>query len=176
MRMKSWSGSRALVFIGMAAPGLVATVRAAAAALEPGLAVTFASADGKATDTTTAPNAWLFVEAGRSPTPFLPAGKFTATWEGFVEAELRGDFFFQAELNGHLKLELNGAVALDATGAGRASPLSKAATLNKGVNKLKATFTSPAQGDAFARLAWTDRKSTRLNSSHPRLSRMPSSA
>ena len=123
---------------------------------EPGLAVTFKSQAGSALDTTTAPNLWLFVEEGHSPSPFLPPGPFTAVWEGTLSAELRSEFFFRAELNGSVKLEINAATALEATGTGGSSPLTKAIALKKGPNTLKATFTSPAKGDAVLRLTWTE--------------------
>lgn len=132
-------------------------VRAADGKPEPGLVVTFTAADGKTTDTTVAPQVALFVAAGQPPTPFLPGGKFTAVYEGTINADLRGSFLFQAEVSGALKLEINGAVALEAAGTGGASPFSKPVSLNKGVNALKATFTSPAKGDAFARLLWTEK-------------------
>src|SRR6185436_16993228 len=108
-----------------------------------GLAVTFTTADGKASDTDIVPNAWLYVEAGRPPSPFLPSGKFTSVYEGTVSAELRGDYFFQADLGGSLRLEINGSPALEGTGEnGATSAMSKSVQLNKGANKLKATFTS----------------------------------
>ena len=125
---------------------------------EPGLAVMFTPLDEKSppADAATTPNTLLYVEAGRPPTPFLPAGRFTAVWDGWLTVDLRGDFHFEAELNGHLKLELNGATALEVTGNGGASPRSKPVRLNKGTNALKATFISPNRGDAFVRLAWTE--------------------
>ncbi|MDB6034058.1 MAG: hypothetical protein JWM16_4396 [Verrucomicrobiales bacterium] len=123
-----------------------------------GLVVTFASSETKMTDSRVVPNVWLFVESGKSPSPFLPAGKFTAVYEGILNAELRGDFTFQADLNGTLKLELNGATALEATSdSGATSPMGKTVSLNKGANKLKATFTSPMKGDAFVRLSWAEK-------------------
>jgi hypothetical protein len=72
--------------------------------LEAGLALTFSTDSGKVNDLTIRPNVWLYVEAGKPPTPFLPPGKFTAIWQGFVSAELRGTFIFQAELNGSVRL------------------------------------------------------------------------
>ena len=122
----------------------------------PGLINTFA-VDGKS-DVTSAPNVWLYVEAGQSPSPFLPAGKFTATWEGALSIELRGEYIFRAELRGTLQLELNGTNVLDATGAdGSPSAPTKAVKLNKGANKLKAIFTSPASGAASVRLEWSEK-------------------
>ena len=132
---------------------------AAAEKPQPGLAVEFTALDEKSrpTDLTVAPNVCLFVAAGQAPTPFLPAGRFSASWAGTLQADLRGEFAFQAELNGQFKLEINGAAVLEMTGRGSVSPLSKPVQLNKGANVLKATFTSPAQGDAFVRLAWTEK-------------------
>src|SRR6185503_32889 len=48
----------------------------------PGLVVTFTS--GERRDSTLASEVALYVEAGKPPTPFLPGGKFTATWEGAI--------------------------------------------------------------------------------------------
>lgn len=120
-----------------------------------GLAVRYSIAGQ--TDLATAPNVALFVEAGKPVTPFLAPGKFTAVWEGALNADLRSDFAFQATLNGSLKLEINGAVALDVTETGGSSAVSKPVTLNKGANVLKATFTAPGQGDAFVRLGWAEK-------------------
>ncbi len=131
------------------------TARAAEPRPPSGLAVTFNVGDQ--TDITTAPAVALYVEAGKSPTPFLSGGKFTATWDGAVNADLRGNFSFEAELNGSLKVEINGAVILQASGTGGASAVTKPVQLNKGANPFKATFTSPAGGDAFVRLAWTEK-------------------
>src|SRR6266480_4804461 len=51
-------------------------------------AITALAADkDRGTEVTTALNVWLFVSAGQSPAPFLPAGKFSATWTGFIFAE-----------------------------------------------------------------------------------------
>src|SRR6185503_15236548 len=121
----------------------------------PGLVVTFTS--GERRDSTLASEVALYVEAGKPPTPFLPGGKFTATWEGAIHADLRGNYQFQAEVSGALKVEINGAVVLDATSTGDATPLTKPIQLNKGANAFKAAFTAPASGDAFTRLGWTEK-------------------
>ncbi|MEO8429771.1 MAG: hypothetical protein ABI651_22000, partial [Verrucomicrobiota bacterium] len=131
--------------------------------LEPGLLVTYASLDdnARATDLTVTPNVCLYVEAGKAPTPFLPGGKFTAVWTGFVAVDIRSDYAFEAELNGELKLEINGATVLEVKGTGDAAPSSKPLRLHKGTNTLTATFRSPAQGDAFLRLFWFNRETVR---------------
>src|SRR5438445_703863 len=136
----------------------VPTVRAAEKA-GPGLILTVTARDAAAlaTDSTTAPNVWLYVEAGKSPTPFLPAGRFSAVWEGFLNAELRSDLVFQAELSGGFKLEINGQLAFEASRGGGATALSAPVRLNKGPNPLKATFTSPPRGDAWVRLSATEK-------------------
>src|SRR5689334_21984202 len=64
-----------------------------------GLTVTFSSAC-KQNDTTLTPNIALFVGEGEAASPFVAPGKFTAGWEGQINAELRSDFSFQAELSG----------------------------------------------------------------------------
>lgn len=128
---------------------------AAGAKENAGLRLTISS--GTAADRSVSPNISLFVQAGQAAGPFVPKGKFTAVWEGNLSAELRGDFAFEAELNGDLKLEINGNTVLALSGKGTTQPLSKFVQLNKGTNPLKATFASPKQGDAFVRLAWTEK-------------------
>jgi len=136
---------------------------AQAGKLEPGLVLTFASIDdnSRAMDLTVTPNVSLYVEAGKAPTPFLPGGKFTAMWTGFVTVDIRSDYIFEAELNGGLKLELNGATVLEVSGTGDAAAPSKLFRLHKGTNALTATFRSPVQGDAFLRLFWFNRETVR---------------
>src|SRR5688572_16880624 len=124
------------------------------AADAPGLAVTFKSVEN-VRDVSTSPNFALYVEAGKAPSPFIPEGKFLAIWEGNIVVDLRSEFSFAAELNGTLKLEINDAVVLEGTGPH--IPLSKAIQLKKGANPLRAVFTSPAQGDAFLRVGWTEK-------------------
>ncbi len=122
---------------------------------QPGVAITFTAGNQK--DSSVAQTVALHVEAGKPATPFVPSGAFTATWEGFINADLRGNFSFQADLNGALKVEINSAVVLEATGTGGASPLTKPIQLNKGPNPFRASFTSADKGDSFVRLSWTEK-------------------
>lgn len=105
-----------------------------------------------------APNVWLYVENGKSPTPFLTGGKFNAVWDGSLTVDKRANYTFQAELNGALKLELNGQVVLEITTNG-VTEISQSVQLKKGANTLKAQFGSPNQGDAFVRLKWQPKDS-----------------
>ena len=143
--------------------GLVLLLSSAVASFgqntEPGLAVTFSAADsGQAADVMVLPNVALYVVAGQPPTPFLPGGKFSAEWNGFIVVDLRDNYTFQAELNGSLKIEINGAPVLEASAKGTDSGPSKPVRLNKGTNAFKAYFNSPADGDAFVRLAWSSKE------------------
>src|SRR6266699_4479028 len=72
---------------------------------ETGLAVTFTASEGiKASDMVVSPNLSLCVPSGQPPTPFLPGGRFSADWTGFVSSEIRDSYTFRAELNGELRL------------------------------------------------------------------------
>jgi mono/diheme cytochrome c family protein len=125
-----------------------------------GFAVKFTSADGKVSDVMVLPNLWLYVENGKSATPFLPAGKFTAVFEGSINGDLRSEYFFKTEeLSGTLKLEVNKIVTLDTSEPGT---LSKKIQINKGTNTVRATFTPPAKGDSWMRVGWTE-KGTNVN-------------
>ena len=137
---------------------LAAFARAQPVKTEPGLALTYTV--GAASDTVSAPNAWLYVPAGQPPTPFLSAGKFTATFTGFISVDLRGDYLFKAEASGTVKVELGTNIVLEFTGDGKkASEPTKPVRLGKGNNALKVTFTSPASGDAMLRLLWSEKGS-----------------
>ena len=59
---------------------LLAIASSVAAAETNGFAVTFTAADNKTSDQMVLPNLWLYVEAGKPPTPFLAPGKFTAVF------------------------------------------------------------------------------------------------
>ena len=124
-------------------------------ALEDGLAVTFKLAAGGAADHTVRPHFMLYVSAGEAPSPFIAPGPFTAEWEGVIHLDLRDRFIFQAELNGSLKLELNGNPVMEVSGTGGMTDSTKRIRLNSRSNTLKATFTSPEKGDAFFRLYWS---------------------
>ena len=123
--------------------------------LQDGLAVTFQPAVGGSADHTVRPHFMLYVPAGEAPSPFVASGSFTAEWEGVIHLDLRDRFVFQAELNGSLKLELNGNPVMEATGTGGMTEPTKRIRLNSRSNTLKATFTSPEKGDAFFRLYWS---------------------
>ena len=119
-----------------------------------GLAVTFKPANGGQADTTVRPHFMLYVPRAQAPTPFVAPGAFTAEWAGVIHLDLRDRFVFQAELNGSLKLELNGTVVMEATSDGGTTDPTQRIRLNSRSNTLKATYTSPPKGDAFFRLYW----------------------
>lgn len=128
---------------------------AEAAKGDPGLAVEFEAQGAK--DRTVVGVPALFVAAGASPSPFLPAGAFTSVWTGQIHADLRSDFLFRVELSGRFDLEINGTNVLSAEGNDLVSPFSKPVRLSKGANAIRATFRSPAQGDSFFRLQWAEK-------------------
>ena len=120
-----------------------------------GLAVTF-SAAGKSHTTSTS-NLAFYSASAQAPTPFVPPGPFIGVWEGNIHADLRGEFYFAAELNGAFKLEINDRSVLEASLTNGVSPLTKAVSLSKGANRLKATYASPKSGHAYLRVLWTER-------------------
>lgn len=121
-----------------------------------GLVATLTS--GGVTDLQLSPNVQLFVPAGESATPFLPAGPVVATWTGFITSELRAEYTFHAEFVGELKITVGDATAVagQATDGKRLS--GSAVRLNKGANPVKVEYHGPAQGDAFLRLFWSSKE------------------
>ncbi|PYJ85171.1 MAG: hypothetical protein DME22_10140 [Verrucomicrobia bacterium] len=157
-----WQGARTTALLGCFAFACSSSCTTVAAdKAEPGLAVRFTALDSDkatATDLTVLPNVWLYVPAGKPPSPFLSSGKFSAQWAGFLSSELRDNYTFQVELNGDLKLEINDANVLEASAKGTNAGPSKPVRLNKGTNAFKVTFISPAEGDAFIRLSWSSKE------------------
>ena len=128
---------------------LAATIATTLSAQDlPGLKVTFTAA-GK-TDVRSERLLALYVPAGQAPTPFLPAGPFTAKWEGDLQSPLRGTFKLSAESSGKFKLSLNGQPLLDGPGI-------KTVQLNKGANRIVAEIASADKGDTFVRLSWASK-------------------
>src|SRR5437899_2946972 len=129
--------------------------------LEPGLAITFTTADSgppKTSDVTVLPNVQLYVPADTPPTPFLPGGRFSADWVGFISSEIRDNYTFQADLNGDLKLEINGAPVWEAAAKGTNAGPGKPVRINKGTNAFKVRFASPSEGDAWVQLDWSSKE------------------
>jgi cytochrome c2 len=118
--------------------------------MEQGLALTFTA--GGQTDTRRARLAALVVPEGTPATPFLPVGAFTAKWEGQIVMEMQTEVSFAAEVQGSVKVLLNGETILE----GNTRTGSQPVKLLKG-NKLTVEFTSPAKGDALLRLLWSGR-------------------
>ena len=121
-----------------------------------GLVVTFVN--GAARDVAVRENVQLFVPQGEAPTPFLPAGPFTATWTGFLTSELRAEYVFHAEFNGDLKVTFGDASALATHSADGKLVAGSKVKLNKGPNALKVEYKAPEKGEAFVRLFWSNKE------------------
>jgi cytochrome c1 len=146
------------------APPLAAEERDA-----PGLAVTFVAAAGAAGgDTRASRLAALYVPAAQPASPFVAAGPFVATFDGFLNLRLRDTYTFSAEGRGDVVVSVNGKEVFKAAGddLSKAEP-GAAVRLNKGKNKLTVRYATPAgadgkpaadgkpSGDAAFRLLWT---------------------
>ena len=121
-----------------------------------GLSVTFTAA-GKS-DTRAARLCALYVTKGSPPTPFLPAGPFTAKWEGDVDSPLRGEYTFSVEVRGQVKVSVNGDPILDAAGAAAAQYADKTIQLRKGANHFIVEYTTDGEDDAQLQLHWASQE------------------
>ncbi|HET6407161.1 MAG TPA: c-type cytochrome [Chthoniobacteraceae bacterium] len=119
---------------------------------EPGLILTLTS--GGMSDTRGARLVSLYAPAGKPVSPFLPAGPFTARWEGEILSSLRAEYTFSAEVKGTFKLTLNGQLILEGAGDSTAQSVNKAVQLNKGGNKLVAEFSNDGTTDGMVQLKW----------------------
>jgi cytochrome c553 len=123
-------------------------------ALKLGLAVHFSSQAGGAVDARLTRLAALHVPAGSPPTPFLPPGRFTAVFSGYLRLPLRDDFDWFVEGNGAVRIAVNDVVVLEAAGDDLGTTPPVLVEMAKGHNKLRIEYTSPAQGDATLRVGW----------------------
>ncbi len=128
----------------------------AAPEISPGLSVTFTAA-GKS-DTRAARLCALYVPKGTPATPFLPAGPFSAKWEGDVESPLRSEYTFSIEVRGQVKVAVNGQQILDAAGAAAAQYADKTVQLQKGANHFIIEYTTDGQDDAQLQLHWASKE------------------
>src|SRR5258706_7971858 len=117
--------------------------------LEPGLTLSFGS------DARTARLVDLYVPAATAPTPFTTPGRFTATWDGFLNLDIRDDYTFSAEGRGALKLTVDDEVALETSGDDLAKTVGKSIRIKKGPHHLVARYECPEKGDAWVRLFWS---------------------
>src|SRR5687768_17087890 len=84
----------------------------------------------------------LYVRKGEPVSPFLPAGAFSARWEGEINSQLRAEYTFAAEIKGAFKLTINGQAVLEGAGDTTSQSVNKTIQLNKGGNTLVAEFVS----------------------------------
>jgi len=129
---------------------------APAAKSPPGLSVRFESlaGGGGAADTRHQRMCSLYVPENAAPTPFIPPGRFRATFEGNIELRLRDEYAFSADGRGTFKLVVNGQTVLETSGEDLSKTAGKPVRLNKGKNAIVATYESPEKGDAVLRLYW----------------------
>lgn len=123
--------------------------------IERGLTLVVQSQAGGDADRRTARVISLYVPAGAQPTPFIAAGPFTATFEGFINKEVWDKVAFTAEGTGSLTFTVNGTEVMKLDGPDLASGKPGKIKLNKGANPISLVYKSPATGDARLRLFWS---------------------
>src|SRR4051812_19876870 len=128
---------------------------------EQGLTVSFESVGGTGSDTRNARLPALYVPAGGSPTPFLPPGRFKATWSGDLNLRLRERMSFSAEGRGKLAVSIKGKVVYEVAGDDFSKKQGGVVRLEKGPTSLLVPYESPESGDAFVRLYWKEQKGLR---------------
>lgn len=141
-----------LVAVVAASSFLPLTARPDGDEKQPGFRLTLANGD--ATDVTSARLVALYVPAGTRPSPFVPAGTFTATWQGDLTFELPEELTFSAEGRGKLVVKLKEQVLLDLSGDDFAKSPGKKVEVPGEPTPLTVSYQAPANGDAFVRLSW----------------------
>jgi mono/diheme cytochrome c family protein len=124
--------------------------------LEQGLTLTFTV--GEKSDTRDARLIALYVPAGTPVTPFLPAGAFTARWEGEINSPLRTEYTIAATVRGTLTLSINAQQILEGAGDTTTQTMNKTLQLNKGGNKIVAELSSDGTEDAMVQVTWSSRE------------------
>jgi cytochrome c2 len=128
---------------------------------EPGLALTVENLTAGTSDTRSVRLLALHVPGGQAPTPFLPPGKFRATWTGDINLRLRERLAFVAEGRGKLTIKVKDKVVLEAEGDDLSAKAGPVTRLDKGKNPIVVTYESPDGGDAFLRIGWKEQNALR---------------
>lgn len=102
-------------------------------------------------------NILLHVPAGGTPSPFLPAGPFTAEWNGSLQIDLRGEYQFQATHAGAFSLEINGTPVVQTSHQPGTTDWSAHVRLRKGTNVVRAVLSRTNASEAAIRLSWRGR-------------------
>lgn len=131
---------------------MLATTEPAAA---PGLQVSFTA--GGSTDTRIARLAAIAVPSGAAPSTFIKPGPFSATFGGFINLKLRGDYYFQVEGRGEVELLINDQPVLATSGDDLSTKRSERVRMKKGANAILLRYKSPRDGDAIVRLYWAEK-------------------
>ena len=96
----------------------------------------------------------VHVASGATATPWLKAGGFSLTLEGYLFLELRDEFNFSIDGRGSATLELNGTPIYPASGVDLAEASEVRVRLHQGHNHIRVRYSNPANGDAWFRLMW----------------------
>lgn len=132
-----------------------------AATAEPGVTATFESLGVEkkppSSDIRVSRLFALYVAEGAAPTPFTPAARFRATFEGDLTLRLREFLVFSAEGRGKLTVSINGKPVLSLAGNSFAQQPTEQLRLNKGKNHFVAIYESPEKGDSEFRILWSSR-------------------
>jgi mono/diheme cytochrome c family protein len=131
------------------------TAPATTESLAPGLILKFES--NGITDARIARLAALAVSEGATVSTFLPPGPFHATFEGFINLKLRGDYVFSLQGRGAVELLINGQPVLSVAGEDLSIRPIERVRLKKGPNALLLKYAPPAHGDAVVRLSWSEK-------------------
>jgi cytochrome c551/c552 len=97
------------------------------------------------------------LQKGDLASPFLKAGPFSATYNAHLIVTEKENVYFQTELKGALRLELNGKVIFDENKDGQTIK-SALLELDPGAHKLRLTFKSDTAKESFFNLKWKGNK------------------
>ncbi len=118
---------------------------------QPGLLLELA-AEGAPTHAAVAPGVKLHVPSGTAASPFLPPGRFTATWQGTLWPAMRGTHVLAADVSGELRVSLDDKVVLSSSGGRQVQ--SRPLVLDRRSNKLVVSLRGGAGPDTSLRLSW----------------------
>ena len=98
--------------------------------------------------------AW-HVPPGTAPAAFLPPGRFTAVAQGYLRAEMKGNYRFSLAGEGTATLTVNDSAVFTDQNLSPTGETSADVFLPKGYSRLRLSYASPAEGDSALRLLWS---------------------
>jgi hypothetical protein len=122
-----------------------------------GLSLEFEHVESRARDARRSRTLALAVPSGTPPTPFLPPGRFRATWRGAMLISERDRVRFEIEGEGTVQWTIDERPIVSGALDGRGALVSPRIVLGRGLRRVELVWEPPENGAGHVRVLWSGR-------------------